>query len=1083
MRFSDLETYFSKQYTELEIEIEDPSQFSEGDFVTIISDETVLIKKANSANSTYVIGKFVTNKYRNIFEEKSHGKYFCQIRDIDENNIVFLKMIFDLNVKYESDFNDNGISIAVLDKALENTSIAELNEKVQVNYALNLCDEQYFLIGKHSNSKADNSFVIVDAQNGRYFSITTKRFGEIDVESATSADVTYVLDAQEKPLNHIESYQFILYNGNVQLNDQSKLTRIAHVTKAFIQSGGNEYVNRWAIYTQKQMELERRIHDNAGVLRFDKVSKEREKYYRFYVENTSAIQVFLRNARKDNGEIQVQITQPRPGGKPLYSKALLTDKIPSSLGYVECRFIDPDAEDKFNPTLAGTIESDLSGCISIYKRRMKAISAIQLGASANKALAYLLDGKTVNTLSKKELNDSVKLDENIIKKYFKNNPPNPSQRRAIEIALHTPDIAVIQGPPGTGKTKVIQTIHAHLQAKQKNSESAADKYLLTAYQKDATKNMADGIDEEYGLPIVSYYGGKSTSSEVDYSVKKWCDERREYIENKNQNLAYYSSKKQDIVFVCEARDIILGKCPLSTAMNLIEQIIEKANDFLEKDIVIADETQNQQNSDLLAAIEKTIKFNNKLKRRVSYENSNDILFYVKIIPTSNLEMSDNGDELVKQILDKVSCLSYEPAFELLCKELESATRERDFGKLVEIKTNLILHVSKIKDLYESEKSEAKDAINEIIDAMKRYRFNEKQEIISEYLYSLYPGPELQDTIKKYQQIVAATHQLSDEAAGIYKDVLIDEAARSCPADLLIPLADAENRVILVGDHKQLPQYIEDEVLKEINPNTENANGMFDGLTPNAIKEKYECSMFEYLIEKAESLRKMDPAHERIIQLDTQYRMPPIIGSLVSKHFYDGNLNNSELPLEHFMQDFPRIGGKNLLWVDLSRSGTAEKRSASKSLYRDCEVYKIVEYIRDIVLSPKYDKFNNSKENRIGVITFYSKQKARIIEELNKELGEDIASTIEVGTVDSFQGKEFGIVFLSLVRNNDRDEVGFLNSRNRMCVALSRSIKCLVVVGSSKILKYPCATTEIPALIDVYNACKNKEGGVCELLSE
>ena len=59
MRFSDLETYFSKQYTELEIEIEDPSQFSEGDFVTVISDETVLIKKANSANSTYVIGKFV----------------------------------------------------------------------------------------------------------------------------------------------------------------------------------------------------------------------------------------------------------------------------------------------------------------------------------------------------------------------------------------------------------------------------------------------------------------------------------------------------------------------------------------------------------------------------------------------------------------------------------------------------------------------------------------------------------------------------------------------------------------------------------------------------------------------------------------------------------------------------------------------------------------------------------------------------------------------------------------------------------------------------------------------------------------
>ena len=1083
MNFSDLKTYFPTQNAELEIEIEDASSFDEGDYVTIISDDAVLVKRAKDDNSEYVTGRFVTKKYRNIFEEKSHGKYFCQIHDIDENNILFLKMLFDLNIKYEADFNENGISIAALDKVLSNSSIEELNEKLSTNYSVELCGEQYYLIGKHSNSKAENSFVIVDAHNGRYFSVVTRRFGEIDSESATAAETTYVLDSQEKPINHIEQYQFILYRGNITINDQSKLTRISQVTKAFIQSGGNEYVNRWALYAQKQMDLEHQIHDNAGLLRFNNVSKERENYYRFYISNTSAIQVFLRNARKENGEIQVQIAQTLQSGKPIFSKALMTDKIPSSLGYVECRFVDSDAEDRFNPTLSGTIESDLSGCISVYKRRMKAFEAIQNGSSANKALLYLLNGQTVNTLSKKELNDGVKLDENIIKKYFKNNPPNPSQRRAIEIALHTPDIAVIQGPPGTGKTKVIQTIHAHLQAKQKNSESATDKYLLTAYQKDATKNMADGIDEEYGLPIIAYYGGKSNSSEIDYSVKKWCDERSKYIETNNKNLEYFSSKKQDIVFVCEARDIILGQCSVDTALNLLEQILEKAKNFLEKDIVVPDETIFKQNNELLFAIEKTTKFRNKLKRRISYDKASDILFYVRIIPTSKLEMDDNGDELIRLILDKINCLSYEPAFKPLYDELKEAASEHDFKKLIELKINLILNVSKIKDLFENEKVEANAAIDDIIEAMKSYRFNEKQEIISEYLYSLYPGPELQDTIKKYQQIIAATHQLSDDAAGKYKDVLIDEAARSCPADLMIPLADAENRVILVGDHKQLPQYIEDDVLKEINPNAEDANQIFDGLTPEAIKEKYECSMFEYLIEKAESLKKIDPAHERVIQLDTQYRMPPVIGTLVSKNFYDGNLNNSDLPLEHFMQDFPRIGGKNLIWVDLSKSGTAEKRSASKSIYRECEADKIVEYIKDIVTSHKYDRLDKSKENRIGVITFYSKQKALIIEKLNNELGEDLAESIEVGTVDSFQGKEFGIVFLSLVRNNDRDEVGFLNSRNRMCVALSRSIKCLVVVGSSKILKYPCAHKEIPALIDVYDTCKNKEGGVCELLSE
>ena len=107
----------------------------------------------------------------------------------------------------------------------------------------------------------------------------------------------------------------------------------------------------------------------------------------------------------------------------------------------------------------------------------------------------------------------------------------------------------------------------------------------------------------------------------------------------------------------------------------------------------------------------------------------------------------------------------------------------------------------------------------------------------------------------------------------------------------------------------------------------------------------------------------------------------------------------------------------------------------------------------------------------------------IREKLNDELGVELSGMIEVGTVDSFQGKEFGIVFLSLVRNNDMDDVGFLSSRNRMCVALSRSIKCLVIVGSSRILKYADAKKKIPALIDVYHACKSKEGGVCELLTE
>lgn len=44
----------------------------------------------------------------------------------------------------------------------------------------------------------------------------------------------------------------------------------------------------------------------------------------------------------------------------------------------------------------------------------------------------------------------------------------------------------------------------------------------------------------------------------------------------------------------------------------------------------------------------------------------------------------------------------------------------------------------------------------------------------------------------------------------------------------------------------------------------------------------------------------------------------------------------------------------------------------------------------------------------------------------------------VSTVDGYQGEENDIVILSLVRSNDDNNIGFLKTDNRVCVALSRA---------------------------------------------
>lgn len=54
---------------------------------------------------------------------------------------------------------------------------------------------------------------------------------------------------------------------------------------------------------------------------------------------------------------------------------------------------------------------------------------------------------------------------------------------------------------------------------------------------------------------------------------------------------------------------------------------------------------------------------------------------------------------------------------------------------------------------------------------------------------------------------------------VFESVIIDEAARANPLDLFIPMAKAERRIILVGDHRQLPHILEDDVEKELTKST------------------------------------------------------------------------------------------------------------------------------------------------------------------------------------------------------------------------------------------------------------------------
>ena len=151
-------------------------------------------------------------------------------------------------------------------------------------------------------------------------------------------------------------------------------------------------------------------------------------------------------------------------------------------------------------------------------------------------------------------------------------------------------------------------------------------------------------------------------------------------------------------------------------------------------------------------------------------------------------------------------------------------------------------------------------------------------LIWEFKQALTNSNNVENLIKAYSKINAATCQqsanpyLSASMGGFdeeYDYVIVDEAARSNPLDLLIPMSMGK-KIILVGDHKQLPHMVEKDVVKAVSHKTENSN----------VEAVLEESLFMRL-NAAVSKEDSKLGITRTAMLSEQYRMHPDICDLVN----------------------------------------------------------------------------------------------------------------------------------------------------------------------------------------------------------
>jgi ATP-dependent RNA/DNA helicase IGHMBP2 len=186
--------------------------------------------------------------------------------------------------------------------------------------------------------------------------------------------------------------------------------------------------------------------------------------------------------------------------------------------------------------------------------------------------------------------------------------------------------------------------------------------------------------------------------------------------------------------------------------------------------------------------------------------------------------------------------------------------------------------------------------------------------------------------------------------------------------------------------------------------------------------------------------------QAVVLLQEQYRLHKNIMGFSSKEFYNNELiaHSSVASQTLFGNDEP------FLFIDTAGCGFDEKQEGT-GLSNPEEASFALKHLSHYVQQLS-EAYTGTSFPSIGVIAPYRHQ----IELLKEYVAshpqlQQFMSAITVNTIDSFQGQERDVVYISLTRSNAESAIGFLSEVRRMNVAITRARKKLVLIGDSATL--------------------------------
>ena len=177
-------------------------------------------------------------------------------------------------------------------------------------------------------------------------------------------------------------------------------------------------------------------------------------------------------------------------------------------------------------------------------------------------------------------------------------------------------------------------------------------------------------------------------------------------------------------------------------------------------------------------------------------------------------------------------------------------------------------------------------------------------------------------------------------------------------------------------------------------------------------------------------------------LNIQYRMHPHIARLVSQLFYNNQLVNDQSVV--FRQDDTKwLAFTERMFADCPRQHSIFIDTTAGPLYHTVRGRSLANprhaCIVDLMLRKLKDA--GAAPNQIAVLCGYKAQ-LRVLRRLPSTAG------VTLTTIDAAQGHEYRFVLLDLVvPGGTQYSLGFLTDTGRMCVALSRAMNGMLIIGS------------------------------------